>query len=158
VFTSRSNIHIKGLDTLPGDDSFVFQGTMTVPTTPPIDPATNGIRLLLDDTGANVLDVVIPGGTGWKTGRSGNSWQYKDRNGPGGIFRITLNRRVRKPGTLSFRVRGRYGSLVVTRARVPVKGTLVIDGPFAQTGQCGETPYDASRCRFSQSGSSLRCQ
>jgi len=158
VFASRSKIRIKGLDTPPGDDGFVFKGTMTVPTTPPIDPAANGIRLLLDDAGANVLDVIVPGGAGWKTSRSGNSWRYRNAAGPGGIVRVSLKHRAKTPGTLKFRVVGRSESLPVTRARVPVKGTLVVDTPLAQTGQCGETRYDGGRCRFSRSGRALRCR
>jgi hypothetical protein len=159
VFTSRSKIRIKGLTTPPGDDRFLFKGKMTVPTTPTIDPATNGIRLLVDDAGANVLDVTIPGGTGWKTSKSGKSWRYTNpAGGPGGIYKVRLKHQVKKPGTLKFRVLGRSGTLAVTRARIPVKGTLIVDSPMAQTGQCGETPYDVSRCRFSRSGGTLRCR
>jgi hypothetical protein len=158
VFASRSQIRIKGLDTPPGDDGFVFKGQMTVPTTPPIDPATKGIRLLLDDAGANVLDVVVPGGAGWKTSRSGNSWRFKNPSGPSGIVKVSLKRRAKAPGTLKFGVLGRAGSLAVTRARIPVKGTLVVDAPMARTGQCGETQYGGAGCEFSRSGRSLRCR
>jgi len=158
VFASRSKIRIQGLDTPPGDDRFVFKGKISVPTTPPINPAANGIRLLLDDAGANVLDVVVPGGPEWKTGRSGNSWRYRSPGGPGGVVKIRVRRLAAKPGTLKFRVVGRAGTLAVTRARIPVKGTFVVDSPMAQTGQCGETQYDGSRCVFSRSGRSLRCR
>jgi hypothetical protein len=158
VFASRSRIRIKGLDTPPGDDRFVFKGEITVPTTPPIDPATHGIRLLLDDAGDNVLDVLVPGGLDWKTGRSGNTWRYKNAAGPGGIFKVSVKRPAKQPGTLKFRVLGGAENLAVTRARVPVKGTFIVDTPMAQTGQCGETRYDGARCQFSRSGRSLRCR
>src|SRR3989441_10042893 len=52
-----------------GDDTLAFKGRMTLPTAPPLDPVTTGVRLLADP----VLDVTIPGGafdpatmTGWK--------------------------------------------------------------------------------------------
>jgi hypothetical protein len=158
VFASRSKTRVKGLDTPPGDDRFVFTGRMIVPATPPIDPATNGVRVLLDDAGSRVLDVIIPGGTDWKTLRSGNAWRYRPGSGPGGVVNVRLKRNPRKPGSLKFRVGGRSGSLAVTRGRIPLKGTLVVDAPLAQTGQCGETQYDGGRCKFSRSGRSLRCR
>lgn len=45
------------------------------PVTYALDPVTNGVRVLIDDANANVLDTIIPGGAfdanarmGWKTG------------------------------------------------------------------------------------------
>jgi hypothetical protein len=164
VFTTRAKIRIVGLDTPPGDDRLVFNGKMTIPSIPTIDPATNGVRILLDDAGVNGfrgdrwVDVTVPGGLGWKTSASGHAWRYKNLTGPGGIVKIQLRHLTRKPGTLKFRVIGRAGSLAIPRARVPMKGTLVVDSPIALTGQCGETAYDGSRCKFSRSGRALRCR
>jgi hypothetical protein len=119
------------------------------------------VRILLDDTGGNGdrwLDVIIPGGTGWKTSKSGHAWRYANTNGPGGIVKVRLRHNTRKPGTLKFQVVGRAGSLAIPRSRIPMKGTLVVDAPIALTGQCGETPFDGSRCTFSRSGRALRCR
>jgi len=45
---------------------------------------------------------------------------------------------------------------------MPLKGTLVIDSPVAQTGQCGELlfagPAPAPHCAFNASRSTLRCK
>jgi hypothetical protein len=149
----------------PGPYVFTFSGSVRAAGgINAYDPATNGVRILLDDAGANGfsgdrwVDVTVPGGPGWKTSKSGYAWRYKNLNAPGGIVRIQLSHLTRKPGTLKFRVLGRAGSLAIPRTRVPMKATLVVDPPIALTGQCGETAYDGSRCKFSRSGRALRCR
>ena len=63
-----------------GDDKLTLNGTMTIPTSPPIDPATHGLRILLTAlSGASVLDVTVPGGAGWRT--TSTSWKYKATTG-----------------------------------------------------------------------------
>src|SRR5205823_2218794 len=74
VFAIKQRVRIRNLNTPPGDDRLRFKGVITVPVTPPIDPATKGVRIMLEDaTRVRVLDAIIPGGfdaasgTGWKT-------------------------------------------------------------------------------------------
>ena len=65
--------------------------TLGYPFSPPLDPATKGVRIVITDaTSQTVIDAVIPGGayyyatrTGWKVNRSQTTWTY--RNGLGGI-------------------------------------------------------------------------
>jgi hypothetical protein len=69
------------------DDKVSFKGFFTyVPTSPTVDPISNGMRFLVQDsTGATPVDVTIPGGAyngtnkvGWKVNGSGTSWTYKN--------------------------------------------------------------------------------
>jgi hypothetical protein len=57
---------LKKQGTPAGDDSLKLSGLMAVPGTPAIDPATNGVRLVIEDAGGTVAFAVIPGGAGWK--------------------------------------------------------------------------------------------
>ena len=107
---------------------------MAVPTTPPIDPAAKGTRVLLTDVqGGSMLDAIIPGGAGWTSNRAGTAWRYHN---PGEAHGITLVRirLLSAPGLLSFQVSGKRGAYGLSPAAMPIKGTLVIDSPVAQTG------------------------
>jgi hypothetical protein len=157
VFASKGRIRIKNLTTPGGDDRLKFAGIVTVPTTPPIDPVSNGIRVLLvDGHGGAVLDATIPGGAGWKA--AGTRWRYRNPSGLLGIIKVRIGSRRARPGTLKFNVVGKKASFPVAPGAVPVKGTIVIDSPLARTGQCGETAFSAAACTFNSSGSSLRCR
>ena len=47
-----------------------------------VDPATNGLRVVVDSpTGPGGLDVTIGGGAGWKTNAAGTRWTYGDPTG-----------------------------------------------------------------------------
>jgi len=46
---------------------------ITFPTTPPIDPATKGVRVMLEDAArVRILDAIIPGGFDPATGAGWN--------------------------------------------------------------------------------------
>ncbi|TMB54624.1 MAG: hypothetical protein E6J60_08185 [Deltaproteobacteria bacterium] len=63
---------------------------------------------------------------------------------------------------LSFVVSGKHGAYGVSPAEMPLKGTLVIDSPIAQTGQCGELLFTgvapAPHCAFNAKHSAMRCK
>jgi hypothetical protein len=133
-----------------GDDRVKFKGTMTVPTSPPIDPATKGVRLLVSDESGVVVDALVPGGTpSWRATLGRPVWIYRDRLGAfDGITKVSLKERL--PGEIKFTVQGKLGTY--GRPLPPtVKATLVIDSPLATTGQCGESTYtdgQTSFCKF----------
>ena len=72
-----------------------YEGVITFPTTPPIDPATKGVRVMLEDAArVRILDAIIPGGfdpatgAGWKTNPAGTAAReppgpVRDREGAG---------------------------------------------------------------------------
>jgi hypothetical protein len=156
VFTTKTKIRVTKQLTPPGDDGFTFKGRMTVPATPNIDPAANGVRVLLtDSTGVDVIDVTIPGGAGWKANPAGNRWGFVSLAGVGGITKVRIVEKATSPGMLKFTVKGKNGSFAVSTNALPVKGTLVIDSPIAMTGQCGEaTPP----CRVLAQGKTVLCK
>jgi hypothetical protein len=156
VFATKSRIRLTKQLTPAGDDGLSFRGIIAVPTTPAIDPSTNGVRILLTDaTGLDIADVTIPGGTGWKTSPNGTRWRFKSVAGIGGIMKVRIAEKPTAPGTLKFSVRGKNGSWSVASNGLPVKGTLVVDSPIAMTGQCGEaTPP----CRVIGNGRTVLCR
>ena len=88
IFASKAKITINKLNTPPGDDKVKFQGQITLPHpySPPLDPLTKGVRVLINRTdGSVVLDATIPGGAysssnkaGWKVNSSHTTWSYKN--------------------------------------------------------------------------------
>jgi hypothetical protein len=135
---------------------------------------TNGARfLIVDSTGAIPVDVTIPPGaydpatkTGWKVNGRGTAWTYKN-TGAGvrlvnGITTVQIQRSSR-PGKYQTLVMGKNGSYPVNTANLPLVGTIVIDAPFAATGQCGEAQFSATppgkrRCVAAGGGKTVRCK
>jgi hypothetical protein len=156
VFATKVRLKLTKQTTPAGDDGLLFKGLMTVPTTPTIDPVANGVRVLVTDTtGTNVVDTTIPGGTGWKVNQAGTRWRFRNPSGVDGIVKVRIGAKKSSPGTLKFSVKGRKGSFAVATTALPLKGTMVIDSPFATTGQCGEaTPP----CRVVGNGKTILCK
>jgi hypothetical protein len=127
---------------------------MTIPTTPEIDPVARGVRVLITTAAGDVVvDVTIPGGGGWKTNRARTLWSY--HGGAGGRIRVvTMHRNRSAPGTIRFIVSGKGANLAPPDG-TPIVATLVLDAPFATTGQCGEADFGS--CRKSKSGKALVC-
>src|SRR5438876_5068022 len=70
VFATRARIKIRNLK-LAGSNLLRMKGKMAVPTTPPIDPAAKGVRVLVSDAqDGSMLDTIIPGGAGWTANRA----------------------------------------------------------------------------------------
>jgi hypothetical protein len=156
VFATNARLKLTKQLTPEGDDGLVFTGTMVVPTTPTIDPTTNGVRVLVYDvTKTAVLDVTVPGGANWKT-KKGAQWRYKNPAGFDGITKVQITAKKKSaPGTLKFKIMGKNGSFTVAQSQLPVFGTLVIDSPMATTGQCGvATPP----CHVRAGGKTILCK
>ena len=158
VTAQKAVLKITKLQTPPGDDRLKVKATIAgVPSQPPLDPITNGLRILLTDAlGNTVIDAFLPGGAysadakaGWKG--SGLGWNYANggQNLPliQGISKLTLHGRTSQPGLFSVAITGKNGNFVVPADGLPVLVTVVIDPPLATTGQCGEIGFIApSRC------------
>jgi hypothetical protein len=156
VFVTKPKLKLTKQAPPSGDEGLLFKGTMVVPTVPTIDPTTKGVRFLLADaTGTNVIDVTIPGGTGWKANGKHTRWSFKSATGVQGITKVQIASKPSAPGSLKFSVKGKHGAFTVSASALPVTATLVIDAPLAKTGQCGEaTPT----CRSTAKGKTIRCQ
>jgi hypothetical protein len=158
------------------DDKVSFKGSFTqVPLAPPINPLANGIRVLIVDTsGATPLDVTVPGGAylaanlaGWVVNGSGTAWTYKNKGTIvpliNGIQKVQLKQLTSPAGTVKFTVKGKNGNYPVNTANLPLTGTLVIDVPFATTGQCGEAQFTAAppaspSCVSASGGKTVKCK
>jgi hypothetical protein len=152
-----------------GDDKIVLVGRVTIPTAPTVDPAANGLRLLLETAvPERLLDVVLAAGgysttskVGWRASRTGTRWTY--RNGfpsvANPVVSATVSTSTRTPGLFKFVVRGKNGTFPVDGSDVPLVGTVVFDVPTADTGQCAELLFPVpGACRFNRSGSSVTCR
>jgi hypothetical protein len=154
------------------DDKLNFKGFFTsVPTAPPINPVANGLRVLVaDSTGATPIDVTIPDGAydpgtriGWKVNGSGTAWKYSNSTSPvNGIYKAQLKAYASTAGKYKFTVKGKNGNYVVNQANLPLTGTLVIDVPYATTGQCGETAFQTPptkpSCSTAGGGKTVKCK
>jgi hypothetical protein len=157
VFATKQRLRLTKQLTPTGDEGLVFKGLLSaLPTSPTINPAVNGVRILVNDsTGATVADVVIPGGTGWKVNAKGTRWRFSNPAGVDGIVKIRMSLKGSVPGAVRFAVRGRNGSFTANQTNLPLKGTFVIDQPLATTGQCGEAN---AACRVIGQGKTILCR
>ncbi|HZR80957.1 MAG TPA: fibronectin type III domain-containing protein [Candidatus Binatia bacterium] len=153
VFATKPNVTISKLATPPGDDKLKFSGVVAIPTSPPIDPLNRGVRVLLTDAnGGTIVDATIPGGIyefnarfGWTINGAGTTYTYRNFGNPvplvEGIYRVTVKKSTRVPGQVQFSVSGKSGSYAVAAAALPLKATIVLDPPYAETNQCGEAVF-----------------
>jgi len=169
---SDAKLRLSHVTPPPGDDRLKLQGQITLayPFSPPLDPATKGVRILVaDSTGQNVVDALIPGGaynyatqTGWKVNASHTAWQYK--NGLGGIqgiIKVIVKSVASTPSVIRLAAVGRNGSYAAPPNGLPLSATFVIDSPAARTGQCGEAAFPGApgpACTFNGLGSAVTCK
>ena len=141
-------------------------GVITVPTTPPIDPMTNGIRLVYRDRAGIVFDTLISGGAydpatrpGWTA--KGGSFKYVDQSGASHVSTVVLKASASVAGQYKVNVKGRNGSYAASS--LPVQVGVILDPPNAVSGQCGEwrfptLPPAAPSCMLNAIGSVMRCR
>ncbi|MGH7789007.1 MAG: right-handed parallel beta-helix repeat-containing protein [Candidatus Binatia bacterium] len=166
VTMTAAAVRIARIDTPPGDDSLAFNGrlVLTHPFTPALDPTTYGVGVVItDQLGAGVLDAAIPGGAydpatkaGWRTSSTGKRWRYTNKSSTpaNGLTSVVIkDLSSRQPGLIDFKVKGRRGDYPVAPAAATLTGTLVLDPPTAETGQCG-----AGTGACINDGRSLRCR
>ncbi len=155
----RPRLTIRGLDTPPGDDKLRLSGRVTLahPFDPPLDPVAHGAGLTIVDTnGTSLVNLVLPAGAydpstriGWRLRRSGVAWTYVDRreSPTAGINRVVLkDRSERQPGRVDFLVKGTSASLDLDGSKLPIRATLIIDQPTAESGQCAHFDGASSGC------------
>lgn len=171
VDAAEARIRIARLDTPPGDDVLSLRGQMTLthPFAPSLDPAADGVEILVADSNSNrVLDAVIPGGaydrgtrTGWKTSRRGDRWTYVNgsESPPAGIKRVVIrDRSSRSPGLVQFVVSGRDGSYEVDEANLPLTGLVALGQPAVDSNQCALTSFPVPAEACTTRGGTLVCR
>ena len=172
VTVTSPKLTLNKLNTLPGDDKLSFTGTFSLPApiTPALDPLTNGIRVLLQNAAAAVLDVTIPGGAlvdpkggaGWKVNTAGTIWTYTDKSPKplAGIYQVVVQDQSKKsPGLVKLTVKGKKGIYGVAPETLPVSVHIALP-PSDQ--QCAIAtfagPAPAPTCKFNKSRSTLTCR
>ena len=147
---TNAAFRLGGLDTPGGDDDLFFNGRMVLahPFSPALDPPTYGIGIVLNALdGTRVVDTVLPGGeydrltkVGWRTSATGKRWRYTDKSSTpiDGITSVVIkDLSSRQPGLVDVRIKGRRGDYSGAADPVTLTGTVVLDPPTAETGQCG---------------------
>jgi parallel beta-helix repeat protein len=150
VMMAESAIRIARIDTPPGDDTLTFNGRMVLaqPFNPSFDPSVYGVGIVIaDELGTRVVETTIPGGlydpqtkVGWRVSSSGQRWRYinKSSTPADGITAVTIkDLSSRQPGLIDFRVQGKRGDYAAAPNAATLTGTLILDPPTAETGQCG---------------------
>jgi hypothetical protein len=114
-----------------------------------VDLPANGMRIAI----AGVLDVVVPGGSGWAVNKKGTRWRFDDPSGTqGGVRRIDVtDQSSRTPGRLTFTIR--IAGAPVMPALGPVDAAI----RFGTALECAATHWNGPeaakpRCR----GNALR--
>ena len=109
-----------------------------------VAPHIAGVRITL----AGVLDIPVPGGTGWRVSPDGKRWRYTDPTGAaGGVRRVTIvDRSSKAPGTLAFTVR------IVGAAALPSVGPNTMSLRVGDASECATAQWNGPtgsvpRCR-----------
>ena len=86
-----------------------------------------------------VLDVTIPGGSGWTVNKKGTRWRYDDPAGAiAGVRRVDLADRssARAPGRLTFTIR------IVGSPAMPVVGPVDVSVRFGIANECARAHWN----------------
>jgi YVTN family beta-propeller protein/cysteine-rich repeat protein len=127
-----------------GDERYELAGRVTLPHpfAPPLNPAVNGVRLLLSGANGPIFDTTIAGGAGWSAKPTRWTFSTHVPSLPASVSKIAIwDRSASVPGELKFVVQGRNGAFPVGPTDLPLAATLVFDPPTATTGQCGAVTF-----------------
>jgi hypothetical protein len=151
---TRGTIRIRRSGPPLGDDLLLFSGraVLPAPLDPPLDPVSTGVGVVIEGRdGERFLDVVVPGGAGWKVNGRGDVWKFVAPSdaAPGDVARLVVKDRSRRtPGLVSFALRAPRGSYEIDPVVFPLRGFAILDPPIAETGQCVDVSFaSAAECR-----------
>lgn len=160
VFASKAKLKLTKQNTPPGDDRLKLSAVLDgLPTSPPLDPAAQGVRLMLHDVDGNsVVDAEIPGGEGWKVNKKGTSWRWSSTTGIEGITKVNLKSPGKRPDRMKVKVNGKDGDFAVPSDKLPVGATILFTTPLASAGECGEVVFGAGACALNRKGTTVKCR
>jgi len=132
--------------------------TLQIPNGPPIDPATNGLRLELADGEGNVLYTrTVSAGSSWSVNGRGTAWKYTNPAGPGGIQTIRIVKKVSKPGQVKIVLKARDASYGYQSVWLPPKVRVTFDYLAATPVQCSEANFYLGYCMLTGEEETLKC-
>jgi hypothetical protein len=149
-----------------GDERLTLKGQATLSSTTGLDPAADGVRVVVEDADdAVVLDATISGGAydpvsriGWKIGAGGTSWTYRNPGShPQGIRMVGVKVPSSTPLLVKFKVKGQNGSYPV--GTLPLRATLVLAPPVERciAATWPATPPLSPSCQ-SSNAATVRCR
>jgi cysteine-rich repeat protein len=144
----------------PGHERLTVKGTFGVPAPAPVDVATGGLRLVLDDAaGTTVLDVTLPGGAAWRV-RGARSVYRNDAGTVAGIRKVTVRTRAAADVTdVKIAISGTGGPYPDSLETMPRVVTVLLGDPAAVTaGACGVKTFGSASCRSVQNDRRLLCR
>jgi hypothetical protein len=160
VVATKPQLKFTKQDTPPGDDGLLLKGTLEgLPTAPPVDPVTHGMRLMLQDAADGaVLDALIPGGQGWKANKKGTAISWTGALPVDGIQKVVLKSSSKQPDRVKFLITGNHGTFTVPSELLPLKGTFIFTTALATSGECGEVRFPPGGCALDRKGKNLSCR
>ncbi len=171
VLAVKSKLTLQKLALPLGDDRFKFQGTMTVPSGA-INPSTDGLRVIITDAGGQtIVDATVPPGayndttaSGWKANGPETAFVYKNQGGTipslAGVSKVVVKRSLKNPGEVRFNVSAIGGSYPLPGS-LPVKGTVILDPPYASNNQCGDAVFPGPTkpsCAYVAPAGTVKCK
>ncbi len=131
-------------DARTGGARFKLSGVVTVDASPAIDPAGKGFRMILSGPdGLPVLDAIVAGGRGWTHDPVGHAWRYQNLFSSE-IVSIEVRASAQRANRLVFRISGFLSSDPGPGVH-GMPALVVIDAPYATTGQCGAAVFPTRR-------------
>lgn len=162
VGASKAQLKLTQQHTPPGDDGMLLKGTLEgLPTEPPLDPATHGMRILLEGLDSALgafVDTVIPGGDGWKVNKKGTAARWKGAVSVDGIQKVSLKSSSKRPDRVKFVVSGKDGTFTLLPDQLPVTATVTFTTPLAAGGECGEVTFLGAACGLNRKETTLSCR
>ncbi|HEY2388861.1 MAG TPA: hypothetical protein VGK30_18035 [Candidatus Binatia bacterium] len=147
-----AKLKVANIATPPGDEKLVLTGKVLVPTSPPLDPVTTGVRVFVGETAnfyANPVmhyDVTIPGGAydpvlkiGWIVNSTHTAFKYKNAAGFMGITGVAV--KVGKKAPIITKV-------VVKGKNVSIPGFPTNDFFTTQMGVVQLRPGSPNQCAY----------
>jgi hypothetical protein len=165
VIGSKALVKKINTDTIVGNDRLDVNGELALPNSTSfamLAPDTKGSRVVLDArNGAHRIDAALPPGIRWELNSAGTVWVYKDKLATvDGIKRMRIADRSRKgPNRVKVIVRGVDGTYQILASDLPIMVTLVFgDASSAAAGECAESAFGPTACKFNTKGDRLRCR
>jgi hypothetical protein len=143
-----------------GDESLRFAGKVTLPqpTIDALDPIADGVRFILRDTSATILDVTIPGGAydpvakvGWTFVRG--VFKYRNKAGLQGVVAAKVKPSTTDPGVVILALAGKKGTYAVVPAQLPLTASMAL-----APGACGEVAFAAPACIHDPVKGKVKCK
>jgi len=167
----RSKLQLGRLDGAAGGHQLAWSGTFVPAGSPTIAPQSRGVHVQITDSGGDVVNVSIPGGSvgahpstpcaagdGWKV--SGSSYTYRNVSGfidascsvsAQGIEKIMIKDRRSSSGNVQLKLSGKRGTYAIVTPPTALHVSLALAAQpspgdasaEAMAGQCTESRWTA---------------